>query len=186
MPDATLSVMSRTPQHLSPAAAGDRTPIPRLAGEREILLSSLEWHRQTFELKCAGLGQEALSTRAVPASALSLHGLARHLAGVERWWFRIQLAGEDLPLLYYTDEDPNQDFNSLNGDVEEALSAWRAECTRSREIAAARSLEDQGTSKITGEPFALRWLLLNMTTEYARHLGHADLLREATDGSVGY
>ncbi|MBB4686859.1 DinB family protein [Amycolatopsis jiangsuensis] len=178
--------MDRIPRHLSPTAAGERAAIPRLADERETLLSTLDWHRQTFGLKCAGLEQKELSARAVPASTVSLHGLARHLAGVERWWFRIQFGGADLPLLYYTDDDPDQDFDSLDGDAEEALAVWRAECAHARAIAvAAESLEARGTSKITGEPFTLRWLLLDMTTEYARHLGHADLLREAIDGSVG-
>jgi Protein of unknown function (DUF664) len=175
------------PKHLSPRWAGDtRTEPPAIAGERETLTSFLDWHRATFELKCAGVAPERLSERGVPPSSMSLHGMARHLAGVERWWFRIQFAGEDVPLLYYSDDDPGQDFDDLDGDVGEALEVWREECRRSREIAAAAaSLEATGTRRTTGEPFTLRWLLVRMIAEYARHNGHADLLRERIDGATG-
>ncbi|WP_033290950.1 DinB family protein [Amycolatopsis jejuensis] len=176
--------MSQIPKHVSKVAESDRPPIPRLAGERETLVAYLEWHRSTLALKCEGLGQEPMSRRAVPPSTMSLHGLIRHLAGVERWWFRIQFAGEDVPLLHYSDDDPDQDFDHLEGDVGEALALWRSECARSREIAAV-PLDTRGTSKVTGEEFTLRWMLLSMITEYARHNGHADLLRESLDGSVG-
>ena len=148
--------------------------------------SFLDWHRATFELKCTGIPPERLSEQAIPPSSLSLHGLARHLAGVERWWFRIQFAGEDVPMLYYSDDDPGQDFDDLDGDVEEAFEAWRAECRRSREIvAAAASLEETGIRRRTGEPFSLRWLMVHLIAEYARHNGHADLLRERIDGAIG-
>jgi hypothetical protein len=179
--------MTKIPAHHPAAVPGDRAPIPRLAGERESLEAFLEWHRRTFELKCEGLGQAELSSRTVAPSTLSLHGLARHLAGCERWWFRQQFAGEDVPILYYSDDDPDQDMDSLDGDAQEALAVWRSECDRSREIvAAAESLEQRGTSLRTGEPFTLRWMLLSLIAEYARHNGHADLLREAIDGTVGH
>ncbi|MBN9745705.1 Mini-circle protein [Amycolatopsis sp. A1MSW2902] len=178
--------MTTTPKHLSKVAESDRPPIPRVADERSTLLAYLEWHRETLALKCAGLSQEAVSARTVPPSTMSLHGLVRHLAGCERWWFRIQFAGEDVPLLHYSDDDPNQDFDRLDGDFDEALAVWREECARSREIvAAAPSLDAQGIGKTTGEPFSLRWMLLSMIAEYARHNGHADLLREVADGATG-
>ncbi|MFD9963002.1 DinB family protein [Amycolatopsis sp. NPDC058986] len=175
------------PEASRPArVGGERVDPSCVADERRSLTEYLEWHRRTFELKCAGLGQAQLSELSVPPSGMSLHGLLRHLTGVERWWFRQQFAGEDLPILYYSDDDPNQDFERLDGDVEEAFALWRAECERSREIAmAAESMEQQGTRLGTGEPFTLRWLMLRMITEYARHLGHADLLRERIDGEVG-
>jgi hypothetical protein len=168
--------------------AGDlRTPLPLVGDEREILTSSLDWHRRTFELKCAGLPADRLSEKAIPPSALSLHGLVRHLAGVERWWFRIQFAGEEVPLLYYSDDDPDQDFESLEGDVAEAFEVWRAECERSREIVAGTaSLDTTGVQKSSGEPISLRRILVAMVAEYARHNGHADLLRERIDGVTGY
>jgi len=175
------------PKHYSPQWSGDtRTEPPELGDEREILSSFLDWHRATFALKCAGVPAEPLSERTVPPSSLSLHGLVRHLAGVERWWFQIQFAGEDVPMLYYSDDDPNQDFDGLDGDIAEDFRVWRAECERSREIlAAASSLEQTGTKRRTGEPFSLRWLLVHLIAEYARHNGHADLLRERIDGAIG-
>jgi len=168
-------------------ADDSRQPVPLVGGEREILTGFLEWHRQTVALKCAGIPPERLSEMSIAPSGMSLHGLVRHLAGVERWWFRIQFAGEDLPLLYYSDDDPDQDFGALDGDVEEALAVWRAECEVSRSIvAAAESLGQTGTRKRDGQPFSLRWLLADMIAEYARHAGHADLLRERIDGQTGH
>jgi hypothetical protein len=175
------------PSSYSPTWSGDtRTTPPAVGDEREILCSFLDWHRATFELKCAGIPPERLSDRAVAPSSLSLHGLLRHLAGVERWWFRIQFADEDVPMLYYSDDDPDQDFDVLDGDIDEAFDVWRAECRRSRDIvAAAASLDETGIRRRTGEPFSLRWLLVDLIAEYARHTGHADLLRERIDGAIG-
>jgi len=174
-------------ENFSPTWVADsRVPIPRVGGEREILIAFLDWHRQTFELKCSGVAAERLSDKGIPPSGLSLHGIVRHLAAVERWWFRLQFAGEDVPMLYYSDDDPNADFDSLDGDVAEVFAVWHAECERSREIVSrAPSLDQAGTSKRTGEPFSLRWLLAHMIAEYARHNGHADLLRERIDGAIG-
>ncbi|MCQ4081331.1 DinB family protein [Streptomyces sp. RB6PN25] len=175
------------PKHYAPRWNSDPRPDPpAVGGERETLSAVLDWHRATFELKCAGLPPDRLSEKAVPPSALSLHGLARHLAGVERWWFRIQFADEDVPMLYYSDEDPDQDFDRLDGDVDEAFAVWRAECDRSRQITtAAASLDETGVRKRTGEPISLRRIMVDMIAEYARHNGHADLLRERIDGSIG-
>ena len=167
--------------------ADDRPAPPREGTEAEVLNAYLDWHRTTLEAKCEGLTAEQLSTRAVPASSLSLHGLVRHLAGVERWWFRMQFAGEDVPLLYYSDDDPDQDFDDLDGDPAEAFAAWRAEVARSREIvAAAGSLDETGTEYRSGRPVQLRSVLVKLIAEYARHNGHADLLRESIDGATGY
>lgn len=175
------------PKNYSSRWSGDtRTDPPAAGDEREILTSFLDWHRATFELKCAGVPPERLSERTMPPSSLSLHGLVRHLAAVERWWFRIQFAGEDVPMLYYSDDDPNQDFDALDGDVDEAFDTWRAECRRSRDIvAAAASLDQTGIRRRTGEPFSVRWLMVYLIAEYARHNGQADLLRERIDGAVG-
>jgi hypothetical protein len=130
---------------------------------------------------------ERLSDKGVPPSDLSLHGLLRHLAGVERWWFRIQFAGEDVPMLNYSDDDPDQDFERLDGDPIEALAVWRAECDRSREIVAnTPSLDATGIQFRTRQPISLRRIIVHMLAEYARHNGHADLLRERIDGATGY
>jgi hypothetical protein len=171
-----------------PLSAGDtRIEPPAVGGERETLSAFLDWHRETFALKCAGVDDRRLSEKGVPPSGLSLHGLLRHLAAVERWWFAVQFAGDDLPMLYYSDADPDQDFDSLDGDVAETFAVWEAECRRSREIVArASSLDETGVRRRNGEPFSLRWALVHMIAEYARHNGHADLLRERIDGVTGY
>jgi len=166
---------------------GDVRPERPLTGtEADILLAYLEWHRQTFELKCSDIDPSRLSERSVAPSTMSLHGLIRHLAAVERWWFRIQWAGQDVAMLYYSDDDPEQDFDDLSGDPREALAVWRAECDGSRRIVAeAPSLEATGTHAATGKPVSLRRVVVHMLAEYAQHNGHADLLREALDGRRG-
>lgn len=167
-------------------ADDDRRPLPTTGPELELLTATLDWYRDTFRLKCAGVPAERLSERSVPPSGLTLHGLLRHLTGVERWWFRIQFAGEDVPMLYYSDDDPNQDFDSLDGDVAAAMAAWLAECDESRRVVGeASGLDATGTVARTGEPISLRAVLVKMIAEYARHDGHADLLRERIDGAVG-
>jgi hypothetical protein len=166
---------------------GDARPeIPRLADERATLVAYLDWHRATFELKCRGIAELQLSVRSVPPSSMSLHGLLRHLSGVERWWFQQQFVRADLPMLFYSDDDPDQDFETLDGDIDRAFAIWHAECARSREIvAAAGSLDDTGRALADDSEFSLRWLMVRMIAEYARHNGHADLLRERIDGTVG-
>jgi uncharacterized damage-inducible protein DinB len=171
---------------LSWAAVGDRVDPPLIASERDLLVSFLDYHRETFVLKCADLTAEQLSTAALPPSTLTLHGLVRHLAGVERWWFQQLFLGLDLPSLYYTDDDPDMDFDALDGNPAEVFGVWRAECERSREIVAEASLDDTFTRPRDSAPMSLRALMLHMVTEYARHNGHADLLRERLDGTTGY
>lgn len=181
--------MTEIPAENHPQVWSDatRTEPPRVGGEREILTAFLEWHRETLELKCRGVAAHGLSEKGVPPSGLSLHGLVRHLAGVERWWFRLRFAGQRVPVLYYTDDDPNQDFDAVDGDVADAFAVWRTECEHAREIAAAStSLDEIGAVQPGGNPFSLRWVLVNMIAEYARHNGHADLLRERVDGTTGH
>lgn len=182
---------SQGPREGRPVAASAVWPVPRTVaipregGELAMLTAYLDYYRETFELKCAGVDPAQLSRRSSPPSAMSLHGLARHLAGVERWWFAINFAGLDLPMLYYSDNDPNQDFGSLDGDPLQALAVWRAECDRSRKIVTnAAGLDAMGAIARNGG-YTLRWLMLRMIAEYAQHAGHADLLREGIDGAVG-
>lgn len=170
-----------------PWADDDRAQPPLVGDERTILTAFLDFQRRTFELKCDGVAAAAFSERAVPPSGLSLHGLVRHLAGVERWWFRIQFAGEDVDHLYYRDDAPDLDFEGLDGDPAEALATWRAEVDAARRLtAAAPSLDATGTHARSGGPVALRRILVAMIAEYARHNGHADLLRERIDGATGF
>ncbi|MEV8098091.1 DinB family protein [Kitasatospora sp. NPDC085879] len=186
---ASATVPEIPPQNYAQgwADGGARPPLPLVGDEREILTAYLDHHRETLALKCVGLTPAQLSEHAVPPSRLTLHGLLRHLAGVERWWLHLQFAGEDTEMLYYSDDDPDQDFESLDGDPEKALAVWRAQCERSREIvAAAPSLDATGVHRATGQPVSLRRILVHLIAEYARHDGHADLLRERLDGATGY
>ena len=163
-----------------------RLPLPTVAGERELLVAYLDHYRETFALKCAGLTPAQLSERAVPPSTLSLHGLARHLAGTERWWFQQQFLSADVPHLYYTDDEPDLDFDGTDTTFAEAFAVWQTECATSRRIVAeAASLDVTGVQLSTGAPVSLRRIMLHMITEYARHDGHADLLRERIDGATG-
>jgi uncharacterized damage-inducible protein DinB len=163
----------------------ERIEPPVSASEREMLTGWLDYHRATLELKCAGLTDEQLRQRAVPPSSLSLLGLVRHLAEVERSWFRRGLAGEDAPPSYYGDDNPDGDFDDVDtADVAEAFGTWRSEYQRARELVAAAPTLDVIFSGSTRQ-YTLRWLMCHMVEEYARHNGHADLLRERIDGSVG-
>jgi hypothetical protein len=162
-----------------------RVDPPRVADEKTMLVAWLEYHRATLELKCAGLPPDRLAERSVPPSTLSLLGLVRHMTEVERSWFRRRLAGEDAPHLYYTDADPDGDFDNLDSvSVEEAFAAWRSECDHARRLVAAHSLDDLAR-RPRDRPLSLRWIMIHMIEEYARHNGHADLLRERIDGAVG-
>ncbi|UXY25835.1 DinB family protein [Streptomyces sp. HUAS TT20] len=156
-------------------------------GELDTLVGFLRDQRLTLEMKCAGLDAEAMARRSVPPSDLSLLGLVRHLAAVERHWFRQVMAGQDAPRLYRTADDPHADFDGAAPDpglVAEAWRTWRAEVTfAERLVAEAPSLDVTGFDG--DEPVALREVLVHMIEEYARHNGHADFLRERIDGRVG-
>ena len=155
--------------------------------ERTALRSWLEYHRETLLLKCDGLTPEQLGERAVPPSTMSLQGLIRHMTEVERNWFRRALAHEDAPPHYRSDHDPNGAFDNVDtADVAEAFATWRAECAHARAVVASFSDLDALGRDATrpGRP-SVRWVLVHMIEEYARHNGHADLLREVIDGVVG-
>lgn len=160
---------------------------PATGDERRMLASMLGGQRATLELKCAGLGPE-LAERSVEPSTLSLLGLVRHLADVERRWFRRVLAGQDAPALFSSAADPDGDFDgavSGPGEAERSWEAWRAEVAFAESFAErAPDLEVSGKDGWRGE-VSLRWVLVHMIEEYARHNGHADLLRERIDGARG-
>jgi uncharacterized damage-inducible protein DinB len=164
----------------------DYAEIPRAADERGTLLAFLEWQRATLARKCEGLTAAQLRERAVAPSTLSLLGLVRHLADVERGWFRRTLALEQVPDVFASPADPDGDFNGVDqADPEEAFTAWRTECERARQIVATRSLDQTGRNR-AGTAISLRWILVHMIEEYSRHNGHADLLRQRIDGATGY
>lgn len=160
--------------------------IPRSGDERSTLLAFLEWQRETLARKCAGLAPDQLRIRSVEPSTLSLLGLVRHMADVERGWFRVTLAGEKLPERYSTDDDVDGDFNHVDtADVDEAFASWHEECGRADDIISRRALDATGKQR-TGREVSMRWILNHMIEEYSRHNGHADLLRERIDGATGY
>ncbi len=167
-------------------ADDDRPPIPRVAAEREALAAYLDHYRATVEMKCRDLTPEQARARAVPPSTMSVHGLVRHLGGVERWWLQQNFERRDVPLLFSTPDEPDLDFDPPDdADFGDDLATWRAECDISREIVAAHDLDDLARPLDWVEDVDLRWLVLRLITEYAQHCGHLDLLREAVDGRVG-
>ena len=164
-----------------------RTESTGPAGERDTLTGYLRDYRLTLELKCSGLDAAGMACRSVPPSTLSLLGLVRHLTDVERNWFRRVLAGEDVGWRFRRDDDKDAAFDEAASDpglVEAAWAAWREEVRfAERFVGEAPDLEVTGTYR--GSIISLREVLVHMIEEYARHMGHADLLRERIDGRVG-
>jgi uncharacterized damage-inducible protein DinB len=166
----------------------DRTDPSTTAPERDMLEQWLDFHRATLEMKYEGLTPEQLRQRSAPPSNLTLLGLVRHMAEVERGWFRYTFRGEKVPDLFCTEENPEADFNDLESvSPDQALSMWHGECDYAREVFAAAALDEiaKEKSQRTGKEFSMRWIMLHMIEEYARHNGHADLIREAIDGATG-
>jgi uncharacterized damage-inducible protein DinB len=163
----------------------DRVEPHNPAPERAALQGWLDYHRATLRWKCAGLTGEQLVVRPVASSTLSLLGLVRHMAEVERAWFRRRLGGQDVGLLYCSDEFPDGDFDLADPAAAEAdFAAFAAECAAADDSARDRSLDDTFVSR-SGQTLDLRWVYLHMIEEYARHNGHADLIRELIDGVTG-
>lgn len=164
----------------------DRPEPPTIADERTALEGWLDFHRATLARKVAGLDEAQLREASVPPSTLSLMGLVRHMADVERSWFRRCLAREDAPPIYYTDENPDGDHNVTAEDSwEDAYATWQAEIAAARDVVRGRSLDDLGFAPHRNKEFDLRWIYIHMIEEYARHNGHADLIRERIDGATG-
>jgi uncharacterized damage-inducible protein DinB len=157
-----------------------------LLADRQMLEAWLEFQRTTLTIKCDGLDDEGRKRRPVPTSKLSLHGLLRHTAEVERNWFqRVLLGDEAAAFIWRTPGVPDSELEPLDdADWDADLAAWRAECDASRRAAASRELDDTGLQG--GQPCSLRWIYAHMIEEYARHNGHADFIRELVDGGVGF
>jgi len=158
-----------------------------LGDERATLIEFLRCQRLTLQLKCEDLDSGQLARRAVEPSTMSLLGLLRHMAEVERVWFRRRFAGQDVPKRYQSDAEPDGDFDGAVADqavVEEAWTAWREEMAFAEQFAHDSDLDFVGHDS-DGNPISLRELMIHMVEEYARHNGHADLLRERIDGRVG-
>ncbi len=153
-----------------------------------MLESWLDFHRATLALKCAGLDDSQVRLASVEPSAMTLLGLVQHMAEVERNWFQRVLSCRDVPKLY---EEGGSFALSPGRGLDEALAVWQAEVAQSRELAAACSLDDSGklsehdAQMVGDDSISLRWIFLHMIEEYARHNGHADLIRERVDGVTG-
>ncbi|MFF2008347.1 DinB family protein [Streptomyces sp. NPDC058195] len=161
-----------------------RTPGSLVAGEREMLTGYLAWFRSTLLHKCAGLTGEQLAEQSVAPSNLTLLGLIRHMAKVERTWFRERFAGLAFDSMYDPEKGKDADFEDLDpACAAEAYERLVEECRLADRIVADASLDDTFVHR--GEEHSLRLIHLHMITEYARHIGHADLVRERVDGVTG-
>ena len=168
---------------MSPWPAPERGKTARVPDdERNSLESWLEYHRATLLIKCAGLTAEQLGTRSCPPSPLSLLGLVRHMAEVETWFHAFD--GQPERVLYCSEDRPEADFEDVDpGRADQDLAIYQASVERSRAAVARRSLDDLMSGP--GQPTSLRWVYQHMIEEYARHNGHADLIRERIDGVTG-
>ncbi|WP_232534091.1 DinB family protein [Plantactinospora sp. KBS50] len=177
-----------------PSDDDPREHRPRLGDERTVLADSLRCQRLTLEMKCADLDPEAMARRSVEPSTMSLLGLVRHLAEMERATFRVLMAGQDVPRLFCSDTERDADFDGAVADpqvVAQAWEAWRTEVDfATRFVAEAPDLDVTGNDRANkhgsgGGQMSLREVMVGMIEEYCRHLGHVDLLRERIDGRVG-
>jgi uncharacterized damage-inducible protein DinB len=157
------------------------------ADERTTLIEFLDYYRASLALKAHGLTDAQAATASCPPSILTLTGLVRHMAEVERGWFQRTLTGGDVPPIWYSEERPDGDLDLVDEhtSLAESVAQWRAEIAIADEITAASSLERLSVIDKWGREVTLRWILVHMIEEYARHCGHADLLRERIDGAVG-
>ena len=162
-------------------------PQPPVTGsEREMLRGFLDYHRATLALKCDGLSDEELRRQSMPPSTLSLLGLVRHMAEVERAWFRRVFDDNDAPMVWSDTVDFQAAYDASRSTRSEAFTAWQAEVENSRRIEReAGSLDLSGRQPRWEEDVSLRMVMLHILLEYGRHNGHADFLREAVDGTVG-
>jgi Protein of unknown function (DUF664) len=195
--DAAMATARRADMFTADGKPSDDDPRehrPTLGDERTTLVEALRCQRLTLEMKCSGLDAEAMARRSVEPSTMSLLGLVRHLAEMERRTFREMMAGQDVPQLFCSDTDRDGDFDGAVADpqlVTQAWETWRAEVDfATRFVAEAPSLDITGNDPLNqhgsgGGLMSLREVLVGMIEEYARHIGHVDLLRERIDGRIG-
>lgn len=162
-----------------------RVDEPLVAGERATLDGFLDWYRATLLHKCAGLSAGQLAQHAAPPSNLSLLGLIRHMAEVERSWFRLRFGGQQIGRLYLTEENQDADIEcGTPASAESDYATFLNELDAARAAAAGHDLGETFIGR-RGDPISLRWVYVHMIEEYARHCGHADLIRERLDGTKG-
>jgi uncharacterized damage-inducible protein DinB len=159
---------------------------PNFASEREMLRAFLDYHRATLAMKCEGLTDEQLRQRSMPPSTLTLLGLVRHLAEVERTWFRRVFEDNAAPMLWSDTTDFQAAYEASGSSRADAFPAWEAEAANSRRVEReAESLDAAGYQPRWEEEVSLRMVMVHVLLEYGRHNGHADFLREGIDGTVG-
>ncbi|MFF7266678.1 DinB family protein [Streptomyces sp. NPDC008159] len=167
-------------------AEDKRVGPPHAGSERETLRAFLDYHRATLAMKCEGLTDAELRQRSMPPSTLSLLALVRHMAEVERAWFRRVFEDNDAPMVWSDEIDFQAAYDDSASTRAEAFAAWEAEVEHSRRIErAAPSLDLTGRQPRWDEEVSLRMVMVHVLLEYGRHNGHADLLREGVDGVVG-
>ncbi|CAA19612.1 MULTISPECIES: DinB family protein [Streptomyces] len=169
----------------------DGRPIPPAhADERTMLEAWLDFHRATLAVKCSGLKDDQLRLAAAAPSSMTLLGLVQHMAEVERNWFQRVFAGQNVPPVFGESNHDGFALKSGRG-LDEAVAAWQAEVSRGRELIADAGLDDSGhlseqeAGHVGDQGVSLRWIMVHMIEEYARHNGHADLIREQIDGTTG-
>ncbi|MYX18343.1 DUF664 domain-containing protein [Streptomyces sp. SID8374] len=163
-----------------------RTGPPSFGDERETLRAFLDYHRATLAMKCEGLTDDELRRKSMPPSTLSLLALVRHMAEVERAWFRRTFEDHEAPMVWSEKVDFQAAYDASASNRVEAFTAWEAEVETSRRIEReAGSLALAGYQPRWGEEVSLRMVMVHVLLEYGRHNGHADLLREGVDGTVG-
>ena len=164
----------------------NRVGPPSFGSEREMLRAFLDYHRATLAMKCDGLSDAELRKQSMPPSALSLLALVRHMAEVERTWFRRVFEDRDAPMVWSDKIDFQAAYDASASTRAEAFAAWEAEVETSRRIErAAESLDLSGYQPRWEEDVSLRLVMVHVLLEYGRHNGHADFLREGVDGTVG-
>jgi hypothetical protein len=173
-------------RELQEPRADQRTDPPSVADERTSLEAWLDYHRATLLWKCDGLTPAQLALRSAEPSTMSLLGLVRHMAEVERGWFRQFVAGEDVPDIYNSDDARDADFDEVDpARADEDFAIFRAEVEAARAVAGRFDLDHRTHHPRRDADIDLRWVYIHMIEEYARHNGHADLIRERIDGSIG-
>jgi len=163
-----------------------RSDPPLVGDERTMLQARLDYQRQTLLYKCRGLSGEELRRQASPPPSLSLLGLVRHMSEVERSWFRRRIGGDDVAFLYSSEADPDGEFDHVDlADAEADFARFREELVLADAATAGRSLDDTFFHAYRKTVMSVRWVFSHMIEEYARHNGHADLLRERIEGQTG-
>jgi len=161
-------------------------PASMVQDERTLADQWLEFHRQTLLWKCGGLTEEQLKERNIQPSNISLLGLVRHMAEVERDWFRTRFAGQQPGYLYVSEDDMDAEFTVEDADAESDFAAYDREIAAIRELLRHRDFDEVFLDPNRNAQMSLRWVYMIMIQEYARHNGHADLIRERIDGQTGH